>query len=51
MGDGVIYAIAGDGILKWYKHTGYRDGTFTWEGPKNVGNGWQGFSKVVSLLP
>jgi hypothetical protein len=50
-GNGVIYAIAGDGKLKWYKHTGYRDGSFNWEGPKDIGTGWQGFSRVVSLLP
>ena len=46
MGDGIIYAIAGDGKLKWYKHTGFRDGTKTWDGPKDIGTGWQNFKQV-----
>ena len=46
MGDGIIYAIAGDGKLKWYKHTGFRDGTKAWDGPKDVGTGWQNFKQV-----
>ena len=46
MGDGIIYAIAGDGKLKWYKHIGFRDGTMAWEGPKDVGTGWQNFKQV-----
>jgi len=46
MGDGLIYAIAGDGKLKWYKHTGFRDGRMAWAGPKDVGTGWQTFQQV-----
>jgi len=43
---GILYAIARDGTLKWYRHTGYQDGAPTWEGPKNVGTGWQRFKRV-----
>ena len=46
MGDGIIYAIAGDGKLKWYKHTGFREWHVRWEGPKDVGTGWQNFKQV-----
>ncbi len=59
-GDGVIYAIEEasrdprtgqrtGGGLKWYRHDGWRDGSLAWaEGPKTVGNGWNGFSSVFS---
>jgi len=43
---GVLYAIAPDGTLKWYKHNGYQDGTNTWQGPTTVGSGWQNFTQV-----
>ncbi len=46
--DGVIYAITTDGTLKWYRHTGYRDGTVAWDGPKDVGSGWQTFTQVFA---
>jgi hypothetical protein len=35
-GGGVIYAIANNGTLKWYKH-GTANGKATWEGPRDVG--------------
>jgi len=40
-GDGVIYAVAGNGDLLWYRHDGRHDGSFVWaEGsPKKVGVG------------
>jgi len=44
--NGVIYAITQDGILKWYKHTGYRDGNTLWQGPKDVGHSWHTFKQV-----
>ena len=51
-GSGIIYAIAQDGTLKWYRHVGYVDGTTEWEGPKDVGTGWQSFRTVfASPLP
>ena len=38
----VIYGITDNGELKWYRHVGQEDGSFRWEGPKNVGTGWGG---------
>ena len=53
-GDGVILVILNDGTLRWYRHNGYLTGEGTpgaWDGPKEVGTGWQGFKKVLALLP
>jgi hypothetical protein len=52
-GSDIIYGISTDGTLKWYKHRGSRDGDGTstpgaWEGPKDVGTGWQNFKQVFS---
>ena len=38
---GLIYAVMGNGELRWYRHLGRGDGTGNWEGPKQVGTGWQ----------
>lgn len=32
-GDGILYAITSDGTLKWFRHSGYLDGTVNWSGP------------------
>jgi len=47
--NGIIYLIGDDGILRWYKHRGYSDGTFDWEGPSLVGEGWNNFVNVFSI--
>jgi Tachylectin len=49
-GGGVIYIVKKNGDLLWYKHLGYRDGSFTWEASsgKKVGNGWTDFYAVFS---
>jgi stalled ribosome alternative rescue factor ArfA len=47
-GDGIIYAITTEGILKWYHHTGFENGAGTFEEPKDVGTGWNDFSQVFS---
>ncbi len=42
MADGVIYGVADNDDLLWYRHDGRGDGSFRWaadEG-KKVGNGW-----------
>jgi hypothetical protein len=54
--DGIIYAIGTDGILKWFRHNGFKTGAGldvpgSWEGPKDVGRGWQDFISVFSLIP
>jgi hypothetical protein len=54
---GVILAILPDGKLLWYKHLGLtaplRFGKLkeTWEGPVQIGTGWQVFGKVIALMP
>jgi hypothetical protein len=55
-GGGVILAITNDGKLLWYKHLGPTPAAFRriqerWEGPTEIGSGWQGFKKVIALLP
>jgi hypothetical protein len=63
-GDGIIYAVdptveardhatwgttpASGGNLWWYRHVGWEDGSFKWEGPKKVGTGWGGFKHIFS---
>jgi hypothetical protein len=41
-GGGVIYTINDNNDLLWYRHDGFRDGTFRWavSTGKKVGNGW-----------
>jgi hypothetical protein len=55
-GDGIIYPIADDGILRWLKHNGFRTGAGletpgAWEGPKDVGRGWGEVMHVFALMP
>lgn len=47
-GDGVIYAIADDGQLLWFRHVGFADGTPSWEGPIPVAAGWGDYELVFS---
>lgn len=52
VGGGIIYVITKEGKLRWYKHNGYLTGAGgltpgAWEGPKEVGHGWNGFRQVV----
>jgi hypothetical protein len=47
-GDGVIYAIAEDGQLLWFRHAGIADGTPQWEGPVPVAAGWGNYELVFS---
>ena len=54
--DGIIYTIANDGILRWYKHNGFRTGAGlkspgAWTGPKDVGRGWGDATHVFALMP
>ncbi len=55
--NGVLLAIKPDGKMMWYKHlgpalTGDRIlRTERWQGPIEIGSGWQNFKKVVVLLP
>jgi Tachylectin/Trypsin len=63
-GKGVIYVVNSDGKLMWYKHKAYLNPIpmpgdnatdaqqlawqNSWEGPKEVGTGWSGLTKVFS---
>ena len=58
VGGGVILSVAGDGRLFWYKHLAFEGkaptgpvGSQNWEGPTEIGVGWQHFQRVVGLLP
>jgi len=57
VGEGVILAIRPDGALIWYKHLGLSSPVGfgrlkdRWETEVNIGSGWQGFGKVVALMP
>ena len=49
-GGGVIYMVKKNGDLLWYKHVGYKDGSYTWDknsGAK-VGSGWTNFYAAFS---
>ena len=47
---GVIYGVALNDDLLWYRHTGRKDGSFRWafDAGKKVGNGWGNFKHVFS---
>jgi hypothetical protein len=45
---GLIYAVMGDGELRWFRHLGRADGVGNWEGPKPVGTGWQDVKHAFS---
>lgn len=65
VGVGVIVAIKPDGSLWWYRHVDYETGVTlspvrnkfgsefapAWEGPAQIGSGWQGYLAVLALLP
>ncbi|HEY3197866.1 MAG TPA: tachylectin-related carbohydrate-binding protein [Nitrospirales bacterium] len=42
-----MYGLTADGVLKWYRHDGFLDGTMNWKGPVDVGTGWNKFKKIV----
>jgi hypothetical protein len=48
-GDGVIYAIADNGDLLWFRHDGQGDGSFTWADTeaRKIGVGWN-FKQLFS---
>lgn len=43
----VIYAVANNDDLLWYRHDGNADGSLRWTDPRKVGNGW-GFRDLFS---
>lgn len=47
-GGSALFAVAQDGVLKWYRHDGFNDGSFVWQGPQDVGSGWERFSHAFA---
>jgi sphingomyelin phosphodiesterase len=43
-----LYGLTPEGVLKWYRHDGFADGSFKWKGPVDVGTGWNSFKKIVA---
>jgi hypothetical protein len=41
-----VYAVMGDGALRWYRHRGRARRVAVWDGPAVVGSGWNTFHKV-----
>jgi hypothetical protein len=39
-GGNSIFGITGDGLLYWYRHDGFNDGTFAWTGGIPINSGW-----------
>jgi hypothetical protein len=52
-GEGVVYGVRNDGKLYWMRNRAYRDmnagDPYSWDGPKQVGTGWDVFSHVFSM--
>jgi hypothetical protein len=48
-GNGVIYGVRDDGVLVWYRHRGYRFGTWSWEGPFEVNSGFGDYRLVTGV--
>ena len=44
----MCYGRASGGDLVWYRHVGRDDGSFSWDGPRTVGEGWSDFAHVFS---
>lgn len=41
-----IYAISSDGTLKWFRHDGADEGKPDWQGPRDIGTGWNKYKFV-----
>ncbi|WP_436493133.1 N,N-dimethylformamidase beta subunit family domain-containing protein [Actinokineospora sp. HUAS TT18] len=48
-GNGALYAIQADGLLLWYRHSGWQTGAAAWSngGGRLIGDGWQQFETVL----
>jgi hypothetical protein len=41
-----LYAVGGDGALKWFRHDGALEGKFDMVGPRSVDVGWANFKQI-----
>ena len=41
-----IYAVSSDGTLKWFRHDSADEGKSDWQGPRDVGTGWNKYKFV-----
>lgn len=50
-GQNGIYALADNGELKWYWHTGILDGSYRWRNDTGslVGTGWNSYTKIIPM--
>ncbi|MDG9712638.1 tachylectin-related carbohydrate-binding protein [Streptomyces sp. DH10] len=48
--EGIIYGVRPTGVLRWYNHTGWADGSNTWAEPRDLNTGvdWRQFERIVS---
>jgi hypothetical protein len=47
-GGNAFYALSPDGVLHWYRHDGFNEGSQQWTGPVQVGHGWGTFLRIIS---
>jgi hypothetical protein len=50
-GQGIFYAVQSDGVLLWYRHLGWQNGTTNWANGgtgRQIGVQWQQFVKVLA---
>lgn len=46
-GNSGMYALTAEGILSWYRHDGWQDGSPKWKGPVTLANNWHLFPRIV----
>lgn len=48
-GLGTLYAVSPDGILHWFRHTGFLTGSSEWLPHSEVGTGWTVNDRILSV--
>ena len=44
-----LYGLMPNGVLKWYRHDGFANGTMAWKGAVDVGTGWNSFTRIIAM--
>jgi N,N-dimethylformamidase len=49
-GNGVLYAVQADGVLRWYRHAAWTTGGVSWSNGvgREIGTGWHRFTSVLA---